>query len=253
MGRAIGIIGGVGPYAGLDVVKKVFDNTIAVRDQEHIDLYMSSVPAIIEDRTHFLLHGGENPAIGLYACLDKLASIGADVIAIPCNTAHARPIYDEVATLARAHWPAVLLLNMIEETVKVIKERFPAGARIALMATLGTHSQRIYHAHFDDGGPWILIEPDEAGKEAVHQAIYDQGYGIKATAPPTERARSVLKQQADALVGRGAEAIILGCTELPLALFEDDMAVPLFDPTAILARAAIRAVSPARLRSAPPT
>lgn len=248
MGKTIGIIGGVGPYAGLDVVKKVFDNTIAVRDQEHIDLYMSSTPAIIGDRTTFLLHGGENPARGLYVCFDKLASIGADVIAIPCNTAHAPPIYDEVATLARRHWPAVLLLNMIEETVKVIKERFDRGATIGLMATLGTHAQRIYHNHFVSEPSFSLIEPDTAGKEAVHQAIYDQSWGIKATPSPSERARTALKEQANALIDRGAEAIILGCTELPLALYEGDVPAHLFDPTAILARSAITHVAGEKLR-----
>ncbi len=248
MRRAIGIIGGVGPYAGIDLVRKVFDNTIAVRDQEHIDLYMSSVPSIIGDRTNFLLNGGDNPAIGLYACFDKLATIGADVIAIPCNTAHAPPIYDEVAALARTHWPDVLLLNMIEETVKVIKAHFAGGATIGLMATLGTHGQRIYQNHFTDEPSFSLIEPDQEGKEAVHRAIYDQGYGIKATPSPSERARRVVKEQANLLIERGADAIILGCTELPLALKAGEVSAHLFDPTEILARAAIAHVAQGKLR-----
>lgn len=250
MGNAIGVIGGVGPYAGIDLVKKVFDNTIASSDQEHIDLYLTSTPALIGDRTAYLLEGGENPAAGLFSCLDKLALIGGDVIVIPCNTAHAPPIYDEVARRAAKKWPNVLLLNMIAETMKVIKERFPKGAKIGLLATLGTHGVGVYRTHFEGASAFTLIEPDQSGREAVHQAIYDRQYGIKAVAPPSTLARAVVKAQAKQLIERGADAIILGCTELPLALHDGEVAVPLLDPTAIVARAAIRAVSPSQLRNA---
>ena len=252
MGRAIGVIGGVGPYAGIDLVKKVFDNTIASSDQEHIDLYLTSTPAIIGDRTAYLLDGGENPATGLVACLDKLALIGSDVIAIPCNTAHAPQIYDEVVRAAQKKWPKVQLLNMIGETITAIRQRFPKGARIGLLATLGTHTVGVYRTHFEGERSFTLIEPDQRGREAVHQAIYDRQYGIKAVAPPTALAKAVVKAQAKLLIEKGAEAIILGCTELPLVLHDGEVAVPLFDPTAIVARAAIRAVSPQQLRTAPP-
>ena len=168
MGNAIGVIGGVGPYAGIDLVKKVFDNTIASSDQEHIDLYLTSTPALIGDRTAYLLEGGENPAAGLFSCLDKLALIGSDVIVIPCNTAHAPPIYDEVARRAAKKWPNVLLLNMIAETMKVIKERFPKGAKIGLLATLGTHGVGVYRTHFEGASAFTLIEPARAaGKRFI--------------------------------------------------------------------------------------
>ena len=63
---AIGVVGGVGPFAGTDLVNKIFRHTKAVRDQDHINLIMTSCPSLIPDRTDFLLHGG---AIGaMYDC-----------------------------------------------------------------------------------------------------------------------------------------------------------------------------------------
>ncbi len=250
MEHAIGVIGGVGPYAGIDLVKKVFDQTIATTDQEHIDLYLTSCPSIIPDRTGFLLSGGENPADGIYRCFSKLASIGATAIVIPCNTAHAPAIYGEVARHAAVDWPHVQFLNMIAETCSFLDTLFPQGAVVGLMATLGTHSVGIYR-HYLQAYPRLeLVEPDEAGRQAVHGAIYDRTYGIKAVSPVTTRAVQILKGEAERLIERKAQAIILGCTELPLALHEGMVACPLVDPTKIVAQAAIKAVAPEKLRSA---
>lgn len=250
MEKAIGVIGGVGPQAGLDLVQKIFENTIASGDQEHIDLYLTSIPSKIADRTTFLLEKGESPLPGLMTSFDKLASIGASVIAIPCNTAHAPRIYDELARWAQNTWPSVKLLNMIEETVKLIKMTFAPGATIGLLATLGTHRAGIYRQYFAKAPHLTLLEPDDVTQEEVHQAIYDKKWGIKASYPPTEQARQVIRRAAEALAERGAEAIILGCTELPLALKAEDAAITLLDPTQILARSAIGEVAPSKLKDA---
>ena len=122
--------------------------------------------------------------------------------------------------------------------MKVIKERFPKGAKIGLLATLGTHGVGVYRTHFEGASAFTLIEPDQGGREAVHQAIYDRQYGIKAVAPPSTLARAVVKAQAKQLIERGADAIILGCTEISLLVDQHDAAVPLFDTTAIHARSA---------------
>lgn len=220
MEQAIGVIGGVGPYAGIDLVKKIFDNPIASCDQEHLDVYLTNLPRLIEDRTEFLLHGGGNPAQGLFASFQKLALMGATVIAIPCNTAHAQPIFDEVARNAAEAFPQVRLLHMIEETCQYIA--------------------RYEHLH--------LIEPDEVGQQRVHEAIYHTDYGIKAVSPVSERSYKIIKKEGEELVKRGARALILGCTELPLALSPSDIPVPLIDPTQELARSAIRYVALEKLR-----
>ena len=248
MEKAIGVIGGVGPYAGLDLVKKVFDNTIAASDQEHVDLYLTSTPSIIGDRTRFLLEGGENPADGLYACFEKLAQIGASVVVIPCNTAHASPIYDALREKVIRSHPDVQLLNMILETCGTVSSMFPKGARIGLLATKGTHAIGVYRQYFEQYPNLELLEPDASGQERVHQAIYDTTYGIKAVFPVSQKALAVLLREGKHLVERGADAIILGCTELPLALHEGMLPCPLVDPTTILARAALGAIALDKLR-----
>jgi aspartate racemase len=249
MSNAIGVIGGVGPYAGIDLVRKIFDNTSASSDQEHIDLYMTSCPSLIVDRTEYLLRGGENPAIGIISCFEKLALMGATVVAIPCNTAHAPAIFGEVLSWAAKKFPKVLFLNMIEETCNYLAQQFPNGGEIGLMATLGTHTIGIYNQYLSKYPMFRLLEPDQQGKISVHEAIYSHEYGIKAVSPVTVQARDTLLREAGRIVDRGADALILGCTELPLAIHEDMLACSLIDPTNILARAAIRETEPDKLRS----
>jgi aspartate racemase len=248
MAQAIGVIGGVGPYAGVDLVLKIFQNTIAQSDQDHIDLYLTSTPSVIADRTTFLLEGGENPAQGLIKCFDTLASSGATVIVIPCNTAHAPTIWDHVDRYRQSTWPAVRFLNMIQETLAEITEQFSTGGRIGLLATRGTHQSGIYRRYFEESPHLALIEPDEALQVEVHRAIYDRQWGIKVQNPPSDRARETILGAAKTLIEEGCDAIILGCTELPLAVAEGEVVVPLFDPTKILARAAIRESEPQKLR-----
>jgi aspartate racemase len=85
----IGIVGGVGPLAGLDIFKKIIEETVATKDQEHVPVVLSSQPHRIADRTAFLLgKENQNPAIALKDILLELDKAGARVAAIPCNTSH---------------------------------------------------------------------------------------------------------------------------------------------------------------------
>jgi aspartate racemase len=248
MEKAIGVIGGVGPYAGLDLVKKIFDHTVANRDQDHLDLYLTNLPERIEDRTTFLLEGGDNPAEGIFQSLEKLVHIGATTIAIPCNTAHAAAIYTVVSERTAQVYPHVTLLNMIDETCRKIAHDFPQGGKIGLLATKGTHAVGVYRQYLDAYPSLQLIEPDLEGRERVHSAIYDPSYGIKAVAPVSAKAIGILEEECRKLVDQEVSAIILGCTELPLALHAGMFSCTLVDPTLVLARAAISSVAPHKLR-----
>ncbi len=249
MGAAIGVVGGVGPYAGLDLMRKIFDQTVASKDQEHLDVYLSNIPSEIQDRTDFLLHGGDNPARGLLLSAQKLISIGATTIVIPCNTAHAQKIFGMVKEQLATEHPNVQLLHMIEETAKEITRQFPADVTIGLMATLGTHAAKVYQQTLASYPQVTIIEPDIAEQRCIHEAIYNQSYGIKAVSPVTEMAIQSIKKEGQRLIDRGAQALILGCTELPLALKNGDLSVPLIDPTLVLARSAIAATASDKLRS----
>ncbi len=248
--ETIGIVGGVGPYAGLDLNRKIFDETVAGSDQDHLPVMLASLSATINDRTRYLLQGDvENPAQGLFNVLARLASTGATVAGIPCNTAHAEAIFGKIEKKIRASGLTIKLLNMITEVMDYIQNAFPPDARIGVLSTLGTYQTGLYGVYMEKAGISMLL-PDEEQAKDIHGAIYDPGYGIKAHSHPvTKEARQRVVSAVRALGERGATAVILGCTELPLALPSDSLDnMVLIDPATILARALIRETYPEKLK-----
>lgn len=246
----IGVVGGVGPLAGLDLQRNILEQTAAAADQDHLPVISVSWPGPIPDRTQYLLgRVPDNPAYPLLDQLRLLAAAGATVAGIPCNTAHAPAIFGPIRDGVAGFERPLRLLHLIDETAAHIATRWPAIKTIGVLSTTGTWQTRLYPAALEPLGYEVLV-PDEALQtEMIHPAIYDPGYGIKATGRVTARARDNLEQGIVYLRERGAAAVILGCTEMPLAFpareFEGR---PLIDPTLSLARALIREVDPARLK-----
>lgn len=244
----IGIVGGVGPLAGVDIVKKIIEETKASKDQEHLPVLLSSQPHRIADRTAFLLGKKSiNPGIALAEIALELEKGGATVVAIPCNTAHAPQIFDKVKeTLAQCQ-AQIRLLHLVEETAKFIRENH-AGVKVGILSTTGTRDTGLYKNVLAKFGV-DCIEPDDDLQDSVHQAIYDETYGIKAcSSPVTNRAHDALVEAVQALKSKGAELIVLACTELPLALNEKSyFGLPIVDPNRILARALIAYINPGKL------
>ncbi|MBP6473543.1 MAG: aspartate/glutamate racemase family protein [Chloroflexi bacterium] len=240
--KPIGIVAGVGPFAGLDLLGKILAETPAAKDQDHLPIYSLSQPDEILDRTEYLLgFVAKNPAYALARQLQKLAVMGAQVAGIPCNTAHAPPIFDViVAELQAANCP-IHLLHMIREVGWYLQQNHPDIRTVGVLSTTGTYRAAVYPQVLGEVG-FRVVAPDEAMQvEQIHPAIYDPVYGVKATGAPTERAQAQLAAGAWALQEMGAEAIILGCTEMPLAIQTRQLyGLPVIDPTRILARALIR-------------
>ncbi|MFA6846409.1 MAG: amino acid racemase [Sphaerochaetaceae bacterium] len=241
---AIGIVGGVGPAAGIDLAAKIFKHTEASRDQDHIDLYLTSTPSIIPDRTEFLLHEGNDPRPGIYECIKKLASLGATAVGVACNTAHSKDIIGKLPPLPEG----VVLVNMIQTTCEEISRQYPFGARIGLLATTGTVRTGVYSQYFAELPSFTLICPCQENQQSVHQAIYNSSYGIKATSRPTDKAKALLRKALDELELQECAAVILGCTELPLAVTPEMTRCRLIDPTELEAIALIKAVCPEKLK-----
>lgn len=247
---AIGVLGGVGPYAGLDLMRKIFDQTEAKCDQEHLSVIQFSLSEHIIDRTRFLLgETDENPGEAIGEIMVRLAQAGATVIGVPCNTAHSPRIMDGAVARLREAAPDVRFVHMIDAVIASIRERFPEAQSIGVLSTQGTYSTGIYQDALTAAGLASLF-PDGEGRERVQQAISNPVYGIKAQSNPiTPEARSALLAAAHKLVEDGADAVILGCTEIPLALTEAEVrGVPLIDATKVLARALILAFAPDRLK-----
>ncbi|MBP0598911.1 aspartate/glutamate racemase family protein [Herbaspirillum sp. LeCh32-8] len=227
----VGVVGGVGPAATVDFMQKIVRNTPAARDQEHIKVHVEQNPQI-PDRTENLIGHGPDPTIALYATCRKLEDGGADLIAIPCNTAHA---YVERIQPSLS----IPIVNMLTVTVHSIRERFPQLTQVGLLATSGTLGSGVYQKALEEQGLQQLA-PSPAAQEHVMEAIYGRE-GVKAGF--TEgRCQDDIRIGLDDLVRQGAELVILGCTELPLLLpFAQVMhasgkTITLVDPTDTLAR-----------------
>ena len=140
--KVIGILGGMGPLATADLFEKITLHTRAQRDQDHLRVLIDS-NTNIPDRTAALLRGGEDPTPQLTASAVLLERMGADVLIMPCNTAH--NFYDAIA--AAVHIP---LLHMIRLTAQALQKRGVTAA--GLLATDGTVQTGIYQRTFAGTG-----------------------------------------------------------------------------------------------------
>jgi len=227
----IGIIGGVGPLATVDFMEKVIRHTEATKDQDHIKMVVEHNPKI-PDRTENLLGDGPDPTIPLLAAGKRLEADSADMIAIPCNTAHAF-----VKRIQR--YISIPVVHMLYETACTIRDDYPKCHSIGLLATSGTIESRVYHDVLEAMDLHVEV-PDDEYQEKVMAAIYGDK-GVKAGFTTGACVDDLLAALAH-VVDRGAEAVILGCTELPILLEATDSypvggkSIVVLDPTEILAR-----------------
>ena len=216
----------MGPLATADLFRKIVLLTDAARDNDHVRVYIDD-NASIPDRTAAILSGGADPLPAMTDSLRKLEACGADCVIMPCNTAH----YFLPRLQALTELP---FLSMLEATAKACAARFPGGTA-AVLATKGTLAAGLYQAALErEGVPFLL--PDGAEQDALMRVIYD---GVKAGKGP-EDYRADMESVVETLAARGADYFILGCTELPLAAQALSLPRPTVDPTAELAKAAIR-------------
>jgi len=238
----IGIVGGVGPLAGVDLVRKIIEETPAAQDQEHVQVILLSLPNLIPDRTEFLI-GKEkiNPGIPISKILLQLEKAGAIVAGIPCNTAHAPLIFDLIGTELHRCGSHIKVLHMIEETASFLIQE-GKYEKIGVLSTTGTLRTGVYKTVLIKKGFEVLEMDHPEDQNNVHQAVYDPIFGIKAVSSPVnQQARDILINACYNLINRGAEAIILGCSEMSIALTGNFIGTcPLIDPTRILAKALLK-------------
>lgn len=249
--KVIGIIGGMGPYAGLDLTRKIFDHTEAGTDQDHLPVALLTYPDRIIDRSKFLFGETDvNPALALADIARLLDQAGAVVGAMPCNTAHAPAIFDAMVASLEASGHRIQMINMIKETASYIRQHVPGVQRIGILSTLAVYRLGIYRDAVAAEGLTPVLPDEQVEIDLVNRSIFDPEFGIKARANPvTPRARQNLVDAIDHLAENGADAVILGCTELPLAITEPEIGgLKVLDPTDILARALIRETYPEKLR-----
>ena len=197
----LGIVGGLGPSASALFYSMITKYTKASCDSEHIDTIIYSVPSI-PDRTDFILgKSDKNPLPEIIKTIKALNKNGADIIAIPCNTAEYFNKEIELSSSCE-------VLNIVEETAKFA---FLKGIKKAgILSTRGTLVSKIYEKSLSKFG--ISFEtPDESEQEKLDILIYDK---IKKGIEPEENELSDISKK---LFERGCEYVILGCTELSLS------------------------------------
>lgn len=218
--RAIGILGGMGPLATLELFKRIIAMTPAAKDQDHLRIIIDNNPAI-PDRTAAIVHRGESPLPLLTKTARVLEMAGADLVAMPCNSAH---YY--LDALKRA--VTIPVLDMIGETARAIKE-----SHAGLLATDGVLFSRLYHDACERAGI-ELLQPIRGDQALVMEAIYRIKAGKDAIAFKREITGVIAGLQEN-----GAEAVIIGCTEVSLIPGLEDVAIPVYDALNILAQTAL--------------
>ncbi|WP_336921445.1 aspartate/glutamate racemase family protein [Aquipuribacter sp. SD81] len=225
--RLVGVVGGVGPLATAYFLDRVVRLTDAATDQEHVDLVVHQ-RASTPDRTAFLLgRSAEDPGPVLAASAADLVRLGARAVVLPCNTAE--PFLPQVRAAA-----GVEVVGIVHATVREVVATVPDVRRVGVLATDGTVAARTYHDELEAAGLEAVV-PSAADQRTVMSVIYEQ---VKANRPVDVPALAAV---ADRLGDRGAQCVVLGCTELSVvsAPVAGTARVRVVDSVDALARATI--------------
>ncbi len=221
----LGILGGMGPLAGVHLQKLIIEATPAQADQDHIQVVCFTNPKI-PDRTISLEHNNGNRYVqAMSESISVLKAAEVDVVAIPCNTAHAR------LALLEQECPGVRFLNMVYLTQEVLSKRARTSSlRILLLATNGTLAENVYNANSHPSISWVYPEL------YLQEKVMDLIYTIKARG-----VTSVVESKfIDLLISCSAykpDYIVLGCTELSLlGYLQRQSEVNFVDPLEIMAK-----------------
>lgn len=234
--KVVGIIGGMGPAATIRLYQEIINRTPIRAEQDHIPLLIDSDPTI-PDRTAAILaakamvadaaatdNGGDtvaSPEAYLIAAGQRLEQAGAELVAMACNTAHYwyRQIADAIS---------VPMLDLIEVTSETVARRCPVGGRVGLLATDATIVTELYAKALEAHQLKLILPTPDAQREVmagIRQVKQNHG----------SPARQTLHRQAEALAEAGADAVILGCTDISVVLADGDLSVPIVDSTVALA------------------
>lgn len=222
----LGILGGMGPLATVDLMRKIIERTPAARDQEHMPMLVYNLPQI-PDRSTAFLAGEDTPFEPMQAALTRLVDAGADAFAIPCNTAHVWH-----ARLAEALPEGRVLLHIGSASLAALAKRAAPVQRVGVLATAATARSEVYRAPLAARGLEAVI-PDAPTQQTISAGIA----AIKGGR--LDEGRTALRDALTRLREVGIDAALLACTEIPLVLDANDAPIPLIDTTDALAEACV--------------
>jgi aspartate racemase len=226
--KVLGVLGGMGPLASAQFMLRLTLLTPAERDQDHIPAVLWSDPRV-PDRNAARLGTGPDPLPWLMRGIDGLRAAGCGAVAIPCNTAHGW--FDKME--AQAGLP---ILHIVDAAAADLRRIGITNGTIGLMGTEATLAMRLYQNRLAAQG-WEIIEPDPA---QMARLVTPSIAAVKANR--VADAYQPLAEVVNSLASRGATAVVLGCTEIPLGIQAgpaEALRVPVVDTIDALARAAI--------------
>lgn len=220
--QTVGVIGGMGPEATVDLMRRVIAATSARDDIDHIHMLVDNNPKV-PSRIKALIEGtGESPAPFMAKMAQGLEQAGVDFLVIPCNTAHM--YYPEVVAAV-----SIPVVNILDVTVQHVKRCLPDIRKVGMLASTAVENIRLYHDKFDIEDIKTLF-PAPAYQEnvmALIKGVKSKDYDADAVARYNEAA-AYLKSQ-------GAECLILACTELSVIADTLTIDLPVYDASQLLA------------------
>lgn len=221
--KRVGILGGMGPLATIDLYAKIVELTDAKKDQDNIPIIIDNYPQI-PDRTAYILHGGEDPFPFMKEAALRLKNAGCEAVCVACNTAHYfadRLIKDT----------GINLLHIASIAVDAIKKEYPNAKKIAVIATTGTTKAKIYENKLVENG-FECVQIPENLLENIMDCIYK---GAKAN-----KLKEYVELFNDTIDQIQADVYIAACTEIPLFLPYAKKKDKFVDSTLELAKAAVK-------------
>ena len=231
--KTVGILGGLGPEASNKFCELLIKYKTKEKDQDNIPFIHISNPQI-PDRASAYNGQGESPVPEMVKTCNLLKSAGADFAIIPCNTAHVflQDIQEQVE---------IPIINMIDLLISDIIKTNNSIKSIGVLGTSLTKKTGLYRGYLKKAGINVIEPTDDEQDNLLMEAIHGKN-GLKAGKKIISR--RLLTKAANNLIDRGAEALILGCTEIPLVLLQKNFDVKLYDPMEVAAREIIRHCNP---------
>jgi aspartate racemase len=226
--KRLGILGGMGPAASAEFITRLIQQTPATKDQEHIPFVLWNNPQI-PDRSTSMRNGDDKPLPYLVEGIKALKHSGCDLIVIPCNTAHFW--FHELSRLN------VKIIHIVDSVADALRDANVTNSTIGVMGTQATVEFGLYQYMLNRSG-WNCITPTKEEMDTLVQPAINLIKGGNI-----EQAQPMLMSVARSLIGRGAKAVVLGCTEIPLAIkITSEQGVPIVNSINSLVKSVIKSV-----------
>ncbi|WOJ95647.1 amino acid racemase [Congregibacter brevis] len=225
--KVVGVLGGMGPAATVDLMQRVVAATPASDDCDHIHMLVDNNPKVPSRIKALIEKTGPSPLPTLISMAQQLAAQGADFLVMPCNTAH--HYYPDLAAAVD-----VPFLNIMELVSECIEQEQPSASRIGLLASSALPHIRLYEPSMQARGIEIVY-PNDRDQSALMELIL----AVK-TNEGEQLGYAALQHCADSLRTSDVDCLVIACTELSVVSQQLKTSLPVYDAADVLAQEVVR-------------